>query len=46
MDELKLAYPNFIDYAVPGNRACGVCPPDVPDNLQQYCKQIAESLQG
>ena len=46
MGELKLAYPKFIDYAVPGNRECGVCPEGVPDDLQQYCERIAESLQG
>ena len=46
MAELKLAYPKFIDYAVPGNRECGVCPPGVPEHLQQYCTQIAESRQG
>ncbi|MGL1832450.1 MBL fold metallo-hydrolase [Rhodocyclaceae bacterium SMB388] len=46
MRELDLAYPRFIDYAVPGNRECGVCPGGVPDELQQYCEQIAESLQG
>lgn len=46
MDELKLAYPTFIDYAVPGNRECGVCPPGVPDDLQHYCEQITESTQG
>jgi len=46
MGELKLAYPKFIDYAVPGNRECGACPPGVPEHLQQYCVQIAESRQG
>lgn len=46
MGELNLAYPKFIDYAVPGNRECGVCPPGVPDHLQQYCDQIGESRQG
>ncbi|MGE5320037.1 MAG: MBL fold metallo-hydrolase [Hyphomicrobiaceae bacterium] len=46
MGELKLAYPKFIDFAVPGNRECGVCPPGVPDHLQQYCAEIAESRQG
>lgn len=46
MGELKLAYPKFIDYALPGNRECGVCPEGVPDDLQQYCARIAESLQG
>ena len=46
MADLKLPYPKFIDYAVPGNRGCGVCPPDVPDHLQQYCAQIVDSRQG
>lgn len=46
MNGLDLAYPKFIDYAVPGNRECGVCPPGVPDNLSQYCDQIGESRQG
>lgn len=30
MRELKLPYPNFIDYASQGNRQCGVCPSDLP----------------
>lgn len=46
MSELKLAYPRFIDYAVPGNRACGVCPGDLPEQLQDYCKRSSESPQG
>ena len=46
MNGLNLAYPKFIDYAVPGNRECGVCPAGVPDNLSQYCDQIGESRQG
>ena len=31
MAGLNLPYPKFIDWAVPGNRQCGVCPDDVPD---------------
>jgi sulfur dioxygenase len=46
MASLNLAYPKFIDYAVPGNRSCGVCPPDLPEHLQQYCRQMAHSPQG
>jgi len=46
MDNLDLAYPKFIDFAVPGNRVCGECPPGVPDHLQQYCDHIGESRQG
>ena len=37
MDSLKLPYPTFIDYAVPGNRACGTCPADLPAELRAYC---------
>jgi glyoxylase-like metal-dependent hydrolase (beta-lactamase superfamily II) len=46
MANLGLPYPKFIDYAVPGNRACGVCPDDLPDALREYCPQMAESPQG
>jgi sulfur dioxygenase len=46
MNGLNLAYPKFIDYAVPGNRRCGVCPADVPEDLRPYCDHIAHSLQG
>lgn len=46
MQSLNLPYPKFIDYAVPGNKACGVCPPAIPENLQQYCDAIGESRQG
>ena len=46
MDELKLAYPKFIDYALPGNQACGVCPEALPKELSAYCELIKESSQG
>jgi len=46
MANLNLPYPKFIDYAVPGNRQCGVCPPDLPDNLERYCRQMTDSPQG
>lgn len=46
MADLKLPYPKFIDHAVPGNRACGECPADLPQELQKYCPQMAESPQG
>lgn len=46
MANLNLPYPKFIDHAVPGNRACGVCPSELPDELQKYCKPMAESPQG
>ncbi len=46
MATLNLPYPKFIDYAVPGNRGCGVCPSGLPDELQRYCVPMAESPQG
>ena len=46
MTQLNLPYPKFIDYAVPGNRQCGVCPDSLPDDLSGYCRQPAHSPQG
>ncbi|MFZ5656167.1 MAG: MBL fold metallo-hydrolase [Pseudomonadota bacterium] len=46
MANLDLPYPKFIDHAVPGNRACGVCPDDVPADLRQYCESSAVAPQG
>lgn len=46
MAGLNLPYPKFIDHAVPGNRQCGVCPTDLPEQLQAYCQRMTESPQG
>jgi glyoxylase-like metal-dependent hydrolase (beta-lactamase superfamily II) len=46
MAALKLPYPKFIDHAVPGNRLCGVCPTDMPEQLQAYCREMSDSSQG
>jgi len=46
MAGLNLPYPKFIDYAVPGNRQCGVCPDDLPEQLQAYCRRMSDSPQG
>lgn len=46
MEELKLPYPKFIDYAVPGNQQCGVCPDNLPEQLKEYCARMAQSPQG
>ena len=37
MDNLSLPYPKKIDFAVPGNRMCGKCPPNVPEELRAPC---------
>ncbi|MHB1201291.1 MAG: MBL fold metallo-hydrolase [Polaromonas sp.] len=46
MASLNLPYPAFIEYAVPGNLQCGVCPDHLPENLEKYCRQMTESPQG
>lgn len=46
MANLDLPYPAFIDYAVPGNRLCGVCPCELPQELEKFCRQMAISPQG
>lgn len=46
MANLNLPYPKFIDYAVPGNKSCGVCPADLPEAMEKYCGQMTQSLQG
>lgn len=46
MNDLKLPYPKFIDYAVPGNTVCGECPDGIPSDLEQYCRDMAPSIQG
>jgi sulfur dioxygenase len=46
MANLNLPRPKFIDYAVPGNSQCGVCPDHLPDNLQNYCRRMTQSPQG
>jgi len=46
MAGLNLPYPKFIDYAVPGNRQCGVCPDNLPEQMQAYCLQMTHSPQG
>ena len=46
MAGLDLPYPKFIDYAVPGNRLCGVCPENLPEQMRVYCEHMADSPQG
>ncbi|HEY6643785.1 MBL fold metallo-hydrolase [Povalibacter sp.] len=46
MSKLNLPYPKFIDYALSGNRQCGKCPEELPESLQQYCREMQESPQG
>lgn len=43
METLDLPYPRKIDFAVPGNEACGECPENVPDDFSGPCHH---SVQG
>ena len=46
MANLNLPYPKFIEYAVPGNQQCGLCPDHLPENLEKYCGHMTASPQG
>lgn len=37
MNNLDLPYPRKIDFAVPGNEQCGICPENIPDQLKGSC---------
>jgi len=37
MDGLDLPYPRKIDFAVPGNEACGECPANIPEAFRGPC---------
>ncbi len=37
MQNLNLPYPKKIDFAVPGNEDCGICPPNVPESMRSPC---------
>jgi len=37
MNQLDLPYPRKIDFAVPGNEACGLCPENVPEKYRGPC---------
>lgn len=38
MDNLDLPYPKKIDFAVPGNEVCGICPDNTPEELRAPCE--------
>jgi len=39
MHEMDLPYPRKIDFAVPGNEECGICPPNVPPEFSAPCSR-------
>lgn len=46
MAGLDLPYPDFMDYAIPANRQCGVCPDVLPPHLEKYREQMQPNRQG
>ncbi len=42
MQGLDLPYPRKIDFAVPGNLACGACPENVPEQYRGPCETLAK----
>lgn len=38
MQNLNLPYPKKMEFAVPGNRQCGECPPNVPEEFKGPCE--------
>lgn len=41
MNTMNLPYPRKIDFAVPGNQACGECPENVPEQYRGPCEITA-----
>lgn len=39
MHDMDLPYPRKIDFAVPGNEECGICPPNVPEEFRKPCRK-------
>lgn len=39
MESMDLPYPRKIDFAVPGNEQCGVCPDDIPQQYRGPCEK-------
>lgn len=37
MESMNLPYPRKIDFAVPGNEQCGICPANVPEEYRAPC---------
>jgi glyoxylase-like metal-dependent hydrolase (beta-lactamase superfamily II) len=40
MENMDLPYPRKIDFAVPGNQQCGVCPDNVPEQYRRPCDRF------
>jgi hypothetical protein len=39
-------YLPFMNYAMSGNEQCGVCPFNLPEDIEAYFRQMTESPQG
>jgi sulfur dioxygenase len=38
MNDMDLPYPKKIDWALPGNEACGACPDNLPPEKERLCE--------
>ena len=46
MGGMDLPYLKSIDFALPGNRTCGVCSKNMLEHLREYCGWISDSRYG
>lgn len=44
METMDLPYPRKIDFAVPGNEQCGVCPDNVPEEYRAPCEKHEQGM--
>ena len=42
MNEMDLPYPKKIDWALPGNEGCGICPDNLPEDKKHLCDPEAQ----
>jgi glyoxylase-like metal-dependent hydrolase (beta-lactamase superfamily II) len=42
MENMELPYPRKIDFAVPGNQKCGVCPDNIPEKYRKPCDKYEQ----
>jgi glyoxylase-like metal-dependent hydrolase (beta-lactamase superfamily II) len=40
MENMDLPYPRKIDFAVPGNQQCGICPDNIPEQYRKPCDKF------
>ncbi|MFN4263892.1 MAG: MBL fold metallo-hydrolase [Thioalkalivibrionaceae bacterium] len=46
MEEMDLPYPKKIDWALPGNEGCGICPDNLPADKKALCGDAASDAEA